>query len=277
MLDQNKTFYEGAGRSGISELPEFYSSTRLYKAEEQILSSLRNEIKNESVLEIGVGGGRATFHLLPLCGTYIGIDYSERMVKTCRERFANATFEMCDARDLSMFDDGQFDAVFSFWNSLGDVDNEGRMQALKEVGRVLKADGLFVFSAHNLDWWDAGSLASRSGFWFSSDAIPISKNPFAFLRDNILCARVYAAGLLTRIQDKIHKQGYSLILEHGEVPGFVLPTYYIREAAQIQQLFNAGFHEVEAMPISGRPTEDETRVNNYSVYYIARKRVSNDE
>ena len=102
------------------------------------------------VLDIGVGGGRTTRSLAHRASKYVGVDYSEPMIATCRERFPEFEFCVMDASDMSRFEDASFDvAVFSF-NGLGYIYPSGqRYQCLREVHRVLRPDGVFIFSLHN--------------------------------------------------------------------------------------------------------------------------------
>lgn len=45
--------------------------------ERVILGNIQDEILGREILDIGVGGGRTTLHLLALSSRYVGIGYSE--------------------------------------------------------------------------------------------------------------------------------------------------------------------------------------------------------
>src|SRR4051812_38218740 len=69
--------------------------------EQLAFHDLTDDLEGQPVLDLGVGGGRTTAHVLPLTSDYLGIDYTPRMVATCRRKFPGARFEVGDARDLS--------------------------------------------------------------------------------------------------------------------------------------------------------------------------------
>ena len=52
------------------------------------------------VLDIGVGGGRTTPYISGVAARYLGVDYSEPMVRLCRHKFPELDFLMADASDL---------------------------------------------------------------------------------------------------------------------------------------------------------------------------------
>lgn len=103
-----------------------------------------------AILDLGVGGGRTTPYLSAIAGRYVGADYAERMIAICRKKFPHLVFEVANASDLSKFLPSSFDAVVMAFNSMDYVlPDESRFKALQEIGRVLKPEGVFVFSSHN--------------------------------------------------------------------------------------------------------------------------------
>ncbi|HVG22230.1 MAG TPA: class I SAM-dependent methyltransferase [Blastocatellia bacterium] len=256
--DPNKTYYESAG------VPEKYAeSTSLFEAEEEIFASLREELRGKAILDIGVGAGRTTAHLMDISKNYVGIDYSEKMIRLCGERFADATLMVCDARDMSVFDDEQFAAVFCCYNGIDEVPPPDRIMILKEVNRVLKKEGVFVFSSHNLDW-EAVPFYSFGGLSFSP-------NPIRMIRDNTNRLRAYAAGLITRLRSMNNDSGCAVVLEHEKLTGMILPTYYISKEAQVRQLLEVGFCKVEAIDSRGTVIGSQKPVSDAWLYYVARK------
>lgn len=102
------------------------------------------------LIDIGVGGGRTTPHLSSLARNYVGIDVSSAMISVCQAKHPGLRFEVCDARDLGSFPDESFDAaVFSFNGIDYLATDTDRARCLAEIGRVLKAGGVFIFSSHN--------------------------------------------------------------------------------------------------------------------------------
>src|SRR5438270_6942490 len=103
-----------------------------------------------SILDLGVGGGRTTSYLSSIASCYVGIDYSEEMIRICRSKFPQLQFTVADASDLSQFADGSFDAVvFSFNGPDHLAPDEKRERHLRECHRVLKSGGVYIFSSHN--------------------------------------------------------------------------------------------------------------------------------
>jgi ubiquinone/menaquinone biosynthesis C-methylase UbiE len=143
----NQKYYESW------DVAEYYSSyrTTLFQAEEVILRTIGDEFKNMPILEIGVGGGRLVPYLLALSKNYIGVDYSEHMVELCRKKFEGITFSTCDAKNMSIFKEGQFSMVVFWGNGLDDVGAYDRLMVLRECHRILKTNGILLFSTHNLD------------------------------------------------------------------------------------------------------------------------------
>ena len=151
-----------------------------------------------AILDMGVGGGRTTPYLSQKASRYVGVDYSEEMVRLCRDKFPYLEFIVADASDLSKFSDGSFDAIVFAFNGLDYlIPEEQRQQCLRECGRVLRAGGLFVFSSHNprsiyaRPAWDrerlralAGKMASERSVSYSAtlSTLSVVKSLHSFLR-----------------------------------------------------------------------------------------------
>lgn len=245
---------------GVPEL--FGRYTSLFRAEEAILASLREELKAKPILDIGVGAGRTTPHLRAISEHYIGIDYSEKMIDLCRKSMAGATLLVGDARNMSGFHDEQFAAVFFSYNGIDSVHPPDRIAVLGEIRRVLKRGGVFVFSSHNLDWWNGRPVASFRGVSFSA-------NPIRFIRNNAGPLRAFATGLVDRLRNRMRSRDWAMITEYEEF--MLVPVYYITEEAQREQLLGAGFRNVETVAMDGNPTNSESRVRDYLIHYVARK------
>ncbi|MGA9814533.1 MAG: methyltransferase domain-containing protein [Terriglobales bacterium] len=123
-----------------------------------------------AILDIGVGGGRTAPYLSEKAARYVGVDYSEEMVQSCRRKFPELDFLVSDASELSGFSDASFDAIVIAFNGLDCVSpEERRWQCLRECGRLLRAGGVLIFSSHNprsilvRPGWDRGRLRAFAG------------------------------------------------------------------------------------------------------------------
>ena len=103
-----------------------------------------------SILDLGVGGGRTTRYLAPSANTYVGLDNSPAMIEVCRSKYPALAFVVGDASDLRAFEDQSFDAVVFSFNGIDYLeDGQERSRCLTEIARVLRDDGVLIFSSHN--------------------------------------------------------------------------------------------------------------------------------
>jgi ubiquinone/menaquinone biosynthesis C-methylase UbiE len=109
--------------------------------------SLIGDVKRKKILDAGCGYGYYSILLAKKGATVTGIDISEKMVKLAKENAKKISvkcqFLVCDIQDLSIFASNTFDMAISSI-VVGDVDDLGK--AFSEVFRVLKRNGVFVFS-----------------------------------------------------------------------------------------------------------------------------------
>lgn len=130
-----------------------------------------DELKNKSVLEIGVGMGSHAALIAPRVLSYTGIDLTDYAVKMTTERMRvfqiNADIRQMDAEKLQ-FPDASFDFVWS-WGVIHHSSNT--LQILQEIHRVLKPGGSAVIMVYHRGWWNyytVGVLALgiiRGGFF----------------------------------------------------------------------------------------------------------------
>ncbi len=128
---------------------EYYAALNYLTPCEQLLfdSYLRPRM---AILDLGVGGGRTTPYLSSIASQYVGVDYASEMIAGCRKKFPKLEFEVGNAVDLSRFASSSFDAVVMAFNAMDYViPDESRFRALREIGRVLKPEGILIFSSHN--------------------------------------------------------------------------------------------------------------------------------
>jgi ubiquinone/menaquinone biosynthesis C-methylase UbiE len=259
MQDVIKREYDAPG------VPESYArNTKLSRAEEFIFSYLSDEIKDKAILDIGVGAGRTVPYLTAHTDNYTGIDYSENMLRHCRAKYRDVNLLLCDARSMVAFEDEDFDAVFLCFNAIDDADHEDRNRILAEVHRVLKKNGVFVFSTHNLD------SKRRSAYKFRG-FVP-AQNPIELIKKNSVRIKRYFTGILNHHRNQrneVHEQHFSIINDPSH--NFSLMTYYIKKESQIRQLEDAGFSEVEMVDEQGSFISANQDCRHGWIYYICRK------
>ena len=118
------------------------------RSERVLLERITKEYVGGDVLDVGVGGGRTVPLLSPFAARYVGIDFVPELVTAASKRFPDADIRVGDARHLD-FPDASFDlAVFSI-NGIDSISHSDRAIALREIRRVLRPTGAFVFSTHN--------------------------------------------------------------------------------------------------------------------------------
>jgi ubiquinone/menaquinone biosynthesis C-methylase UbiE len=178
----------------------FYTNyeTKLQNGESAILSRLKTEFSGKRILDVGVGAGRTTPALLDISKRYVGIDVVSSMISACRLRFPSAPFEVCDARDLSIFENEFFDLVFFSFNGIDCVDHVGRLDALREIQRVLADGGAFVFSSHNL-------RSTIKKPWHSTK-LPLRINPLRHPGSFSKEATNFAVEIVNHIRNKRHEE-----------------------------------------------------------------------
>lgn len=232
----NKSGYED------HEIASYYAKqSDLQPPEEAILSVLVNALAGKRMLDIGVGGGRTTLHFAKWTADYVGVDYSAAMISGCRLRFAafpgNMTFVEGDATQLTSFPDDSFDFVLFSFNGIDYVSHEARLEVFREVHRIGRPGGHFVFSTHNLQ--AAPKLFSlRRQFCL---------HPLRLLR------QLKRWFLLTFVHNRwttVRSLGTSnhSVFNDG-AHGYRFQTYYITPTAQIEQL-RSGFGNVRVFALS---------------------------
>lgn len=259
MKEENKQTYLDS-----KVVDHYIEYSDLQKPEKTIFDLLSNEMKNFKMLDIGVGAGRTTSFFADKVKEYKAIDYSEKMIDACKRKFRNKiseeNFIVADARDLSIFQSGYFDFILFSFNGPDYVSPEDRQKILDEIYRILKPNGYFCFSSHNLQ---------ASINW---GKIKLRLNPFAMFQKILLDQRILK---INREQLKNTSSDY-LILNDG-AHDFGLITYYVRPSFQIKTLKEIGYSEIRIFELS---KGKELDINNKMelagdtsawLYYLCRK------
>lgn len=214
---------------------------------------------NRDVLDIGVGTGRTTRFLAPLSHRYECLDYSPAMVQFLRSTMPDISTRLADMRDLSMFAPESFDFVLATACVISAVSHEDRLRVLRQVQRVLRPRGLFVFSAHNRRYRHA----------LSAPRLQLARNP---VRQAQYTA-AYVRSLLNHARLQGHRRverDYALLNDSGH--DYACLHYYIDRDRQQQQLQDAGFTLLETYDRTGHVLQaGESDAEHAHLMYVAQR------
>jgi ubiquinone/menaquinone biosynthesis C-methylase UbiE len=223
----------------------------LTPGEVTILETLRSRITDKAILDIGVGAGRTTPSLLEISRDYTAIDYSEVLVHQARKRFGLDSIYCCDVRDMSRFPDRGFDFVYFSFNGLDCISHEGRLRALGEIRRVLKPQGIFLFSSHNRAHLEDPPGATRQ-----------------YTRIESIKRAVWKMLLLPRhFRLRRHETAtseYAIVNDSGL--RYSLLLYYITISSQVAQLEKLEFSVQHVYDMQGTPVGYDDR--SPWIYYL---------
>jgi SAM-dependent methyltransferase len=239
------------------DVARWYRSTRLSAAETAALLKYQTAFAGRDVLDLGVGTGRTTRYLAPLARRYVGIDYAPAMVRHCRAAMPDIEVRQADMRDLTEFPESSFDFVLGSNHVVDALSHLDRLEALGEARRLLRPDGIFMFSSHN-----RAVPASPGG-----PRLARSRNPFTqalhvavWLRQWINHAEIKR---LRRSEDE-----YALFNDMSH--DYALLHYYIDRDTQRKQLERVGLRLVDVFGASGAVVRDgEADRQSASLLYVS--------
>jgi len=249
----NKALY--ASSDGVSS----YVNTVLQPPEVSILVEYKDAYYHKNILDIGCGAGRTSHYFRNFTDQYTGVDYSDGMIDYCVRQYPAVSFKHCDVRDLSCFDDGEFDFVMFSYNGIDYIDHNDRIKALAEISRVLKMGGLFVFSAHNRQY---KSINTKPSLAVALNPVRMAKNIVSYIQQ--INNR---SGLSSQ---EVHDDNYAILNDSGN--NFALLTYYIDKMKQTEQLKGAGFEVLEMYQLNGQKLllgEDDS--DDCWIYYVCKR------
>jgi len=119
---------------------------------EAIDTLIRTHMDNaRRILDLMCGNGRIAIHLAKRGYEVVGIDISEKYIKDARNRARKysvderVSFIVGDARELNKyFSSNEFDAVVSFWTSIGYYGEDVDRRMFMNVFEITRSDGLFM-------------------------------------------------------------------------------------------------------------------------------------
>ncbi len=221
--------------------PEVYSKstvTAVYKTrqgftdmEMSVIEDYFSEHKNASVLDIGCGCGRTTVAFNQRGFNVTGVDISENMIREAKRLSPDIDYRIMDACKLE-FDDSTFDFVFFSFNGIDEIfPYEKRIDVYKEVFRVLRPGGIFIFSCHNSFWLNRSGrdilsflyrLVTLQSFFYYYRYMKVSYGTLLLYFSNPLWEK-----------SKLRKYGFNVTsIEKGKPQGFRLTQPYLHYIAK---------------------------------------------
>ncbi|MBL4709702.1 MAG: methyltransferase domain-containing protein [Flavobacteriales bacterium] len=250
--------YDCYQRPGVVE--HYASKNKLQAPEAVILSKYHHKIKNKAILDIGIGTGRTTNFLSPLSKNYIGIDYAPRMIEICKKNFPEANTMVCDVRSMP-FEEEQFDFILFSFNGIDHVEHHERISILNNIRKLLKPDGIFCFSTHNLD--------CNRNHPFSHHRFKLYKNPLKLISQNAKELPKFSYGFYNWMKNKKYERyesEYAIIRDLGHDYGLVL--YYISRESQLNQLTESLFSNIEVLALDGSYLKANDSSKDVWLYYV---------
>ena len=235
-----------------------YLSQQLAPPEVACLLKYQASFYQRDILDVGVGAGRTTRYLAPLARRYEAVDYSPVMVSYLESALPGISVHQADFCDLALFDDDSFDFVFAPDNVIDALPPEGRLQALAEVSRLLRPEGVFAFSAHNLRYKRA----------FSPPRLDWSSNPYRLGRNALKFAYGWWNHLRIR-QLRMTTTEFALLNDPGHF--YACLHYYAARPAVDRQLTAVGLSLIDVFDrrgsaVAGQDDDSE----NPSLLYVSR-------
>jgi SAM-dependent methyltransferase len=230
----------------------------LRRAEAVLIERYREALAGD-VLELGCGGGRITGHLVPLARSLRGIDIAPDMVAHCRRAFPQSTFTQGDIRDLSGVKTASADVVVAGFNVIDVLNHEDRAAFLDEIHRIVRPEGLFIFSSHNLA------------------CVPLIKGPLQTLSRNPIRAANRVARLPRSLRNRRRleplqrfESDYAIVNDVAN--DYALLHYYIARDGEERELAAHSFEMIECLDLSGAVVgAGEDAYGCHELHYVARR------
>ena len=234
------------------------------RSERLIINEIADEIRSQTILDIGVGTGRTTWLLRPLSADYIAIDLSPEMVEVCRHEHPGLDVRECDVRDLSAFNNDSFKLVFFSFNGIDLLGHDDRLRAMKEMHRVLQPGGLLLYSTSNKNGklygihpWDAVEHKNRN----------ILRILLRFSLSISRYWRIYRNWWQKRSYAEDHG---AWAIRTSRAYEFGVIHHWTHPSTELQSLNSAGFNHCEFRSSSGNSVVDDSTQCSY-FYVLARK------
>lgn len=220
----NNEFYKKLGDKWYSSQGEAVALLRLEKKAtnpwclEQI-KRRHSSVSDLKVLDVGCGGGFLTLELSSRGYKVTGLDVSEDILDVGRARDPEKLVNWVNGTAENMPLPAKYFDVVCMMDVLEHVVDP--LAALKEVARVLKPGGTFIFHTFNRTWL-AWLFAAKGLDWFIKDSQPDVHDWNMFIKPRELAASLRTLGLHVELWEGVHPKIWSRaffkLLFTGRVP-----------------------------------------------------------
>lgn len=232
--------------------------------ERAALDHVKASVEGKPVLDLGVGTGRTIPLYRGLSDDYRAADYLPEMVATCRKAHPGVSVDLADARDLVRYPEAHFGLVNFSYNGIDAVSHEDRRLVFRAVRRVLRPDGVFLFSTLNLL---GPSYRDRPWHW----RLWGSRTPHRVALAVVRQAVGFPGSLLHWVQrGRLREIGDGYAHAPISAHGYALLVHYTTLARQLDELAQSGFDPTSAVFDSVRgervgPDTDTSHVDWFTI------------
>jgi SAM-dependent methyltransferase len=187
------------------------------------------------------------------------------MVRLSRERVGedeNTRFMFRDARDLSCFREGEFDIVLFSCCGIDAVDHDDRQAIIRQVRRVLKPGGQFVFDVHNLSSYPPAPFTVPSTAPTKLHALYYAWKRRAFRR------RLQKA-MVESNMPAVRARGWGSLRDGAH--GFSVSNFHIDPQLQLDETRAAGLEIVTIMDRDAQPILNVRSCTSSHVWFVTRR------
>jgi SAM-dependent methyltransferase len=235
--------------------------------EKAAFAQIRDECRNQPLLDIGIGAGRTVPLMMQISPDYTGIDYTAKLLDHARARYPGVDLHHMDARNMSALPSDHYALTAFSCNGIDCVTYEDRVVILKEMMRVTRPGGLVFFSSHNRDGPGFHDSLTNLMPRFTPNLLRYGWRTFRTLRVLPLASYNYFR------HARLHRNldGYSIKTAAAHYFGILIIYTTLNE--QRRQLASLGL-ELEAVFGSGdgrRVADDAQMSDAWWLHFVARK------
>lgn len=225
------------------------------------------EAKDQAILDLGVRGGRTVPLLRAISHDYVAIDCTPELVEACKTKYPYVHVEHGDARDLSRFADASFKLVVFSSTGIDAVNPDDRAAILRGVHRVLRNDGILLFSTHNHEGPGHRVMLSF-GIRPTRNLVKLAVRVVRAAVRSIRTLHNYGCN------SKLNWEGDGYSITNAAAHSHGLLIHYISLNRQLRELENAGFRAGPVVfdNIAGelvKPDQDTSAISWF--HFVARK------